>query len=60
MSKIPLSESELNMIKPGEGITLAMVMAVLAIAIVTVVVYKLFTSGDGKIKLPGGYSFEWK
>ena len=60
MEKVPLTNEELNKIKPGEAITLATVMAILAIAIVSVIVYKLFITGDGKVKLPGGYQFEWK
>jgi len=60
MEKVELSEAELQEIAPGAAVTLTTVMAILAIAIVAVVVYKLFRSSQGKAKLPGGYSFEWK
>lgn len=59
MSKIEISDEELKSIQPGEAITLATVMAILAIAIVTVLAYRLFMSGEGAVKLPGGYSFQW-
>ena len=59
MSKIEISDEELNQIQPGEAITLATVMAILAIAIITVIAYRLFMSGEGTVKLPGGYSFQW-
>lgn len=55
-----LSFEEANSISVGEAVTLAAVMAILVIAIVAVVVYKLFKSGKGSAKLPGGYAFEWK
>ena len=60
MRKIPLSENELESIRPGEAITLAGVLAIMAVAIVAVIVYKLFIKDNGKVKLPGGYSFERK
>ncbi|HKL72647.1 MAG TPA: hypothetical protein VJY64_00475 [Candidatus Onthovivens sp.] len=59
MDKIPLSEHELMTICPGEAITLTAVLTLLVIAIVVVTVYKLFMSGKGTIKLPGGYTFQW-
>jgi len=58
--KIPLTTEELESFHCGEAMTLAAVMAVLVIAIVTVVVYKLYSSGDGLVTLPGGYKFQWK
>jgi hypothetical protein len=60
MNGILLSPSELSAIKPGEAITLAAVMAILAIAIVAIVCYRIFKSGKGSVKLPGGWAFEWK
>ena len=60
MRKIPLSENELESIRPGEAITLAGVLAIMAVAIIAVIVYKLFTKDTGKVKLTGGYSFERK
>lgn len=60
MSKIPLTTKELESIKPGETITLTAVIAVMAIALIAVIVYKVFVSGSGTVKLPGGYSFNWE
>lgn len=57
MNKVMLSKEELTSIKPGEAITLAAVIAIMAISILTVAVYKLFTSEEAVIKLPGGYQF---
>ena len=39
MRKIPLSENELESIRPGEAITLAGVLAIMAVAIIAVIVY---------------------
>ena len=55
-----LSNYALSKIKGGEPITLTAIMAVLVIAIITVVVYKLFTSKSGPTLIPGGFKFEWK
>lgn len=60
MYKVALSENELDSIRVGEAITIAAVMAILVISIVTVVVYRLFTSKSSTIKLPGGWQFTWK
>ncbi len=43
----------------GEGITLAAVMAVAAIAVMAVVVYRIFMSGKGSAAVPGGWKFSW-
>ena len=60
MHGIPLTEQELRYYRPGEAITLSAVLAVMAIAIVAVVCYKLFTSDNGSAKLPTGWAFTWK
>ncbi|OPZ36563.1 MAG: hypothetical protein BWY98_00387 [Tenericutes bacterium ADurb.BinA155] len=60
MESVLLDEREMASIRVGEAITLGAVLAILAIAIVAVVVYKLFRSPHGSAKLPGGYAFEWK
>ncbi len=60
MERIPLTEEELINSKPGEAITLAGVIAIMAIGIIAVVIYKLFIKDSGKVKFPGGYSFERK
>jgi hypothetical protein len=43
----------------GEGITIAAVMAIAAIAVMAVVVYKLFMSEKGNATVPGGWKFSW-
>ncbi len=55
-----LDEKALMEIRPGEALTLATVMAVMVVAIMAVVAYRIFKSKQGNIKLPGGYGFEWK
>lgn len=55
-----LSNYALSRVRGGEPITLTAIMAVLVIAIITVVVYKLFTSKQGSTLIPGGFKFEWK
>jgi len=55
-----LTDQELSNVKVGEALTLASVMAVLSIAVVAVVVYRIFKSSKGGVTLPGGYKFEWK
>lgn len=43
----------------GEAISLTAVMAVCAIAVMAVVVYRLFMSGKGSAAMPGGFKFSW-
>ena len=57
--KIKLSDAETKQIVTGE-LTLAAVMAVCAIAIVAVVVYRMFMSKEGGASIPGGWKFSWK
>ena len=53
-----LSEVEMREVKGGEAITLSAVLALMSIALVSVIAYKLFFSeGGGKVTLPGGFSF---
>ena len=54
-----LNDQELDLIKGGEPLTLATVLAVLATAIVAVIVYRLFMSEEGSSTLPGGWKFTW-
>lgn len=54
-----LNFNELNLIKPGEAITLAVVVAIMAIGLLAVVIYRVFMSDETTIKLPGGYQFSW-
>lgn len=55
-----LSDHAMLNVTGGEAITLAAVMTIMVIAIVTVVVYKIFTSKAGSTTIPGGFKFEWK
>lgn len=57
--KQEISLEETKEIITGE-ITLAAVMTVCAIAIVAVVIYKLFLSKAGSTDIPGGWKFSWK
>ena len=57
--KYKLNEKEASQIVTGE-VTLAAVMAICAIAIVAVVVYKMFMSNEGSSTVPGGWKFSWK
>lgn len=55
-----LSDEECLKVVGGEPLTLASVMAMMSVAIVTVVCYRLFKSGKGKVSLPGPFSFTWE
>lgn len=54
-----VSLEEASTIKGGEIISIGLVCAVLSIAILSVFVWKFFTSDSGKASFPGGFSFEW-
>lgn len=58
--KRKLSEAELCETRVGEVITLTSVMAVLAIAVTAVVIFRIFKSSSGSTTIPGGWKFEWK
>ena len=58
MTELTLAEEQ--DVRGGEAITLTSIMAILAIGIVTVVIYKLFFSSKGKTILPGGFTFQWE
>ncbi len=58
--KQKLTIKECNEIYCGEAITLTAIMAICAIAIAAVVVYKLFLSNTGSTTIPGGWKFSWK
>ena len=57
--KYKLSSKDMKTIITGE-IALATVMAICAIALMAVVVYKLFMSNEGTSQVPGGWKFTWK
>ncbi len=50
---------EMSSLDGGEAITLTAILAVMAVAIVAVVCYRLFMSNEGSVTLPGGYKFSW-
>ncbi len=54
-----LTKEECDKHKVGEGVTLATVMCIAAIAVMAVVVYRLFMSGKGSAAIPGGWKFTW-
>ena len=57
--KYKLSEKQASEIVTGE-VTLTAVLAICAIAIVAVIVYKMFMSKEGSSTVPGGWKFSWK
>lgn len=59
MSYRLLTDSEMENQVSGEALTLTAVMAVLATAIISVIVYKLFLSNKGSANVPGGWKFSW-
>ena len=59
MHPIALSNNELSSLNVGEALTIATVMLVFTVVILTVVAYRLFVAKSGKVTLPSGYKFEW-
>ena len=57
--KYKLSTKSMQTIVTGE-VALATVMAICAIALMSVVIYKLFMSNEGSSTVPGGWKFTWK
>ena len=57
--KYKLSSKDCRAIKTGE-VTLTAVLTVCAIALMAVVVYKMFMSTEGSSTVPGGWKFSWK
>ena len=43
----------------GEALTVTAVMAILTVAVMAVVIYRLFRSGKGGVTVPGGWKFSW-
>lgn len=58
MKCIPLTEKEASEVRVGEAITLSAVLAIVAVAVAAVVVYKLFLSNKGSANF-GGWKFSW-
>ncbi|HNX15802.1 MAG TPA: hypothetical protein PKO28_00275 [Bacilli bacterium] len=59
MNYIQLTNQEMTSHFVGEAITLTTVMALLAIAVMAVVIYRLFLSNKGSAAIPGGWKFTW-
>ena len=59
MKYVYLTKQECDQHYIGEGLTLTAVMAVAAVAVMAVVVYRLFMSGKGSAAIPGGFKFSW-
>lgn len=57
--KKELTLQECENIQTGEAITLTAVMAIMAISLMAVIAYKLFTSSKGTTTAPGGWKFSW-
>ena len=55
-----ISDTEMKMIKGGAIPTLATVLAVGAIALITITVFKLYQSTKGKSSFGSGFDFEWE
>ena len=55
-----ISELEMKNIKGGAVPTLATVLAVGAIALITVTVFKLYQSSKGKSSFGNGFDFQWE
>lgn len=54
-----LTSQEMQEHKVGEAITLTAVLSIMAIALLSVVIYRLFLSSKGSTTLPGGWKFTW-
>jgi len=59
MMKYKLSTKDAKAIVTGE-VALVTVMAICAIALMSVVIYKMFMSTEGTSQVPGGWKFTWK
>lgn len=55
----PLTVEEEKKVKGNGVLSLTLVATVLATAILTIVVWKFYTSSKGTVQLPGGFRFEW-
>ena len=54
-----LTKEEMQSTYVGEAISLTTVKAIAAIAVMAVIVYRLFVSGKGGATIPGGWKFSW-
>lgn len=60
MNVYKLTSKEMDSEIVGEAISLTAVMAIVAVAIAAVLIYRLFMSGEGGISIPGGWKFSWE
>ena len=54
-----MTPEEMSNHRVGEAITVTAVMALVTVAVMAVVVYRLFRSGKGGVTVPGGWKFSW-
>ena len=54
-----MNQEEMQNHYVGEAITVTAVMAILTVAVMAVVIYRLFRSGKGGVTVPGGWKFSW-
>ena len=55
-----LTENELQEKPMGLAITVGSVMAIAAIVVVAVVLYRMFIAKEGSATVPGGWKFTWE
>ena len=54
-----MSTEEMQNHYVGEAITVTAVMALVTVAVMAVVIYRLFRSNKGGVTVPGGWKFSW-
>ena len=54
-----MTPEEMSNHRVGEAITVTAVMALVCVAVMAGVVYRLFRSGKGGVSVPGGWKFSW-
>ncbi len=59
MNYIALNENELENKVTGAAFTVTTIMAIMCVAVMAIVVYKLFFSKKGTAQIPGGWKFTW-
>ncbi|HPY79428.1 MAG: hypothetical protein GXY57_00165 [Erysipelotrichaceae bacterium] len=59
MNYIELTQNEMSQHYVGAALTLTTVMALIAVAVVAVIAYRLFMSNKGSATVPGGWKFTW-
>lgn len=54
-----LTKEEMKKYEAGDPVSLTLVLTYLAVALVTIAVWRMFKSKKGKLVFPGGFTFEW-